>query len=412
MTVAHAFQAIAIALGLGLLVGLQRERGHRMLAGIRTFPLITILGTISGLLAPDVGPWVILVSGLGVIASTIISNIIMLEKGEREGGITTEIAILIMFGVGVLLAFKPMSIGVVVAGIVVVLLHLKTTLHAFVDRLGENDVRAVMQFALITLVILPVLPDQAYGPFDVLNPRNIWLMVVLVVGISLAAYVAYRVLGEAKGTVVAALLGGAISSTATTVSYSRQAGAGGFAPRAAVLAIMLASTVTFVRILIEIGIVARDSVLDLTPPIAIMLGVMALIAVATWFLSRRPGGPVPVQENPTQLRSALIFGALYAIVLLAVAAGEKYFGNSGIYVVALVSGLTDMDAITLSTARLVDAGTLAPHVGWQAILIASLSNLVFKAGIVALLGGKALAARVSVLFAIAAAAGLLIIFLW
>ncbi|HEY6553477.1 MAG TPA: DUF4010 domain-containing protein, partial [Vicinamibacteria bacterium] len=319
---------------------------------------------------------------------------------------------LLMYGVGAYLAVGPIQVAVVLGGAVAVLLHFKQELHGLAARIGDRDFRAAMQFVIISLIVLPVLPDATYGPYDVLNPREVWWMVVLIVGLSLAGYVAYKLFGAGAGTVLAGILGGLISSTATTASYARRSRESPDLSRLAALVVMLASTVVYGRVLVEIAAVARGRLLDLAPPLAAMLGVCALVAGVAWLLGRDGDGELPKQENPAELKAALLFGALYAAVLLAVAFARDRFGAAGLYMVAAISGLTDVDAITLSTSRLVQGGRLDADTGWRAILLASMSNLGFKAGIVAVLGSRALLGRIVLLFGAAMAGGGLILWLW
>ena len=406
------FVQMAVALGLGLLVGLQRERANSAIAGIRTFALITLFGAIAAQLGKTFGGWVV---GLGLIATAglvMSGNLIRVRAGEGDPGQTTEFTALVMFGIGAWTVLGSLTVAIVLGGAVAFLLHLREPLHSFVDRIGERDLRAIMQLVLIALVILPVLPDRDLGPYGVLNPFQIWWMVVLIVGLSLAGYVAYKMFGGGAGTVLAGVLGGLISSTATTVSYARRTKETPDASRLAALVIMLASTVVYGRVLVEVAAVARGQLLRLAPPLIAMLGVAIAVSVAAWFFGRGDGAEVPEQENPAELKSALAFGALYAIVLLAVAFARDRFGTAGLYAVAAISGLTDVDAITLSTSRLVEAGQVVPRNGWRAILLASFSNLVFKAGIVAFLGSRALLGRVALLFGATLVGGGLIFFLW
>jgi uncharacterized membrane protein (DUF4010 family) len=208
------FQQLGIALGLGLLVGLQRERAASRLAGVRTFPLVTILGTVSALLGQAFGGW-ILAAGFLALAGTIFANKeIESREGPADPGLTTEVALLLMFGVGAYLVSGHREAAIAIGGGVAVLLQFKGELHGIVAKLGDNDLKAIMQFALLSLVILPILPNRVYGPFSVLNPRQIWWMVVLIVGISLVGYILYKFSGTGTGVVVNGLLGGVISSTA------------------------------------------------------------------------------------------------------------------------------------------------------------------------------------------------------
>jgi uncharacterized membrane protein (DUF4010 family) len=406
------FLQLAVALVLGLLVGLQRERTDSAIAGIRTFALITLLGTVAALLGKVFGGWVVAVGFLASAALVVSGNVVRMQSKEADPGQTTEFTALIMYGIGALVVIAPMPIAVVLGGVVAVLLNLREPLHRFVGKMAEDDLRAIMQLALIALVILPVLPDRPMGPYDVLNPYQIWWMVVLIVGLSLAGYVGYKMFGAHGGAVVGGLLGGLISSTATTASYARRTREEPDSSRLAALVVVLAASVVFGRILVEIAAAAPRAFLALAPPIGTMLGVGAAISIGVWLGSRRNGSEPPKQANPAELKSALLFGAIYAAVLLAVAFARDRFGTAGLYTVAGLSGLTDVDAITLSTARLVEGGGLEPSTGWRAILIAALSNLVFKAGIVAVLGSRRLLWRVALLFGVLIAAGGVILWLW
>ena len=406
------FIRLAVALGLGLLVGLQRERVDPVIAGIRTFALISLLGAVCAQLGRTYGGWILVVGFLATALLVTAGNLVRLQTREAEPGQTTEFAALVVFGLGAWVVAGAMVVPVVLAGAVVVLLHFKEPLHKLVGRIGEKDLRAIMQFVLIALVILPILPDREMGPYGVLNPYQIWWMVVLIVGLSLAGYVAYKLFGAGAGTVLAGILGGLISSTATTASYARRSRESPDLSRLAALVVMLASTVVFGRVLVEIAAVARGRLLDLAPPLAAMLGVCALVSGAAWLLGRDGEEELSKQENPAELKAALLFGALYAAVLLAVAFARDRFGTAGLYTVAALSGLTDMDAITLSTSRLVQASQLDPGTGWRAILLASMANLGFKAGIVAVLGSRALLGRIALLFGAAMGGGGLIFWLW
>jgi len=411
MDLPTVFEKVALALGLGLLVGLQRERVQSPLAGIRTFALITVWGTVSALLALDLGGWIVGLGGLAVAALLVVGNLAQPKAKETDPGLTTEIAALLMYGVGAYLAVGYAGVAIALGGATALLLHWKAPLHAFVARIGEADVKAIMQFVLITLVILPVLPDRTYGPYDVLNPRRIWLMVVLIVGISLGGYVAYKWLGPRAGTVLGGVLGGLISSTATTVSYARRHRDPLPSIRLAALVLIIASAVALVRVLVEIAVVAPAAFAHLAPPLAVLLGWMALLAVGMYCLARGDHEELPPPGNPAELTSALVFGGLYALVTLGVAAAQRSLGETGLYGIAVLSGLHDLDAITLSTAQLVDGGQAEPDTGWRLILAATLSNLLFKGCLVAVLGHRRLLGWVAVLFG-AALAGGLVLLLW
>lgn len=406
------FQTLAISLGLGLLVGLQRQHEQARLAGIRTFPLITLFGTLSGLLAQTYGGWIIAAGVIGVASMIVVGNVLKSKTPPFDAGMTTEAAALLMYLVGVYLVTGYGSVAVAVGGTVAVLLHLKRTLHRFVARIGEKDLRAVMQFVVISLVILPILPDEAYGPYDVLNPRNIWLMVVLIVGLGLLGYFLYKLLGRRAGTVLGGILGGLISSTATTVTYARRSKSLSGSTLLPALVIFIASTVSILRIIVEVAVVAPDSLPIVAPPLGALLLVSVLLGSATYFFKGDEQDQMPEQDNPAQLKTALVFGAIYALVILATAAAKDYYGNSGLYIVATISGLTDVDAITLSTSRLMSTGQIELANGWRVILIAALSNLAFKAGLAGFLGNKSLFRKIALLFGALLITGLLILWLW
>lgn len=405
-------QQLAVSLGLGMLLGLQRERTERSIGGIRTFPFIALFGTVCAQIGEVTGTWIIAAGLLALAALVVTANLAKIKQAEMDSGMTTEIATLLVYVIGVLIVVGDMTSAVVLGGAMAMLLHFKAPLHGFARAVGERDMHAIIQFVLITLVILPVLPNQDYGPYAVLNPFEIWLMVVLIVGIGLCGYVAYKLFGARAGTILGGIIGGLISSTATTVSYARRAKEDpGLAPLGAFV-IMVASCIAMARVILEIGAVAAGSFVVLAPPLAVMLLACCVIAGGLYFFSRNSRTEMPEQENPTEIKPALIFGALYALVLLGVAFAKDRFGTSGLYAVALISGLTDMDAITLSTAKLAANGGVEPSTAWRAILIGAMANFGFKFGTVAVLGPRALTGRLGVAFGLTLVAGGLILWLW
>ena len=409
MDISSLFQQLGIALGLGLLVGLQRESAASPLAGVRTFPLVTVLGTVCGLLSQAFGGWILAAGIIALVVIIYVGKIIEMSKGHPDQGITTEVALLLMFAVGAYLVVGDRAAAIAIGGGAAVLLHFKGELHGIVAKLGANDLKAIMQFALISLVILPVLPNRTYGPFAVLNPRNIWWMVVLIVGINLGGYIAYKFLGQRAGITLGGVLGGLISSTATTVSYAKRAAAAPVAIGPAAIVIMIASTVVFARLLLEIATVAPSFLPTAAPWLTALLLLSAVSSFALWFRSDKNHEEMPEQENPSELKSALVFGLIYAVVLFVVAAVKELYGSRGLYAVAALSGLTDVDAITLSTAQLVNAGRLNADDGWKLIVVAAISNLIFKAGAVAALGNRKLFVRILPAYGIVIAAGVLML---
>lgn len=403
---------LLVSFALGLLIGFQREWAAKKVAGVRTFPLITALGTISVVIADRFGGWVVAVALLAVAGFLLVGTIQEFRKGNDDTGITSEVAALVMFGVGCAIGLEMYGAALVVSGVVASLLHWKAPIHGFVRRVGQADLNAIFRLVLVAMVILPVLPNRSYGPYGVINPFKIWTMVSLIVGISLAAYIAYKLLGKRAGTIVTGLLGGLISSTATTLSYARTAKANPGADGAAALVVMLASAVVMVRVLFEIGVTAPGFLRDAWPPLAAFLGGLSLIASVFAVRFLRGSSKELAIDAPADIKSAVIFGGLYAAVLLAVAFAKEHLGTSGLYGVAALSGMTDMDAITLSSAQLVNAGTLDAAHAWRMIVVGAIANLAFKGGAVAFLGTRRLLGYVAAGFGLAAALGTALIAFW
>lgn len=407
------FMDLAIAAGLGLLIGLQKERADSPLAGLRTFAIVCLSGAAAAIVGDLTTPWVVVGGLLAVAALMVAGNMVILHgQGGDDPGQTTEAAVILTYLIGALVVVGPREVATVLGASTAMLLHLREELHTWVDRLSDRDVRAIMQFVAISLVILPVLPDRAYGPYDVINPRQVWWMVVLIVGLNLAGYAAFRIFGSRAGTALAGVLGGIISSTATTMSYARQTATDAGRDRVAAMVVWIASGVVFVRVLLEIGAVAPEFLPVAAGPLAVMLGVFVLLTALRWRSGTSPGESPLEPGNPSELKPAILFGVLYAFVLLLVAAAEDWLGDAGLYAAAVLSGLTDVDAITLSTSRLVATDRLDPSTGWRLILVGVLSNLVFKLGLAATLGSRAFARRFGTLVLVAVAAGGAVLLLW
>jgi uncharacterized membrane protein (DUF4010 family) len=410
----HSFTPLLLAVALGLLVGTQREWAADEVAGVRTFALITLGGAVCGLLSVAFGGWFLAAGLLSVTALVVAANVDRArETPGLDHGITTEVAALVMFGVGALLATGETTIPVVITGSLAVVLHSKKPLHERIERLQREDLDAIIRLTLIGLVILPVLPNRSFGPYAVLNPFQIWLMVVLIVGLSMAGYVAYALFGTRRGSIVSGILGGLISSTATTVSYAKRTRVEPERAPTAAVVVVLASVVVFGRVMVEIGVVAPDHLRELAPPLVLMMVAIAATAVVLFYAGTPADDPEALDRRPpSDLRAAVAFGALYAAVLLAVALTRQHLGDEALFAVAAVSGLTDVDAITLSSAQMVQNGGLEPAMGWRLILVGTLSNLVFKGGVVAVMGDRRLRSRILAAFGVSFVAGVALLFLW
>jgi uncharacterized membrane protein (DUF4010 family) len=384
--------SFALSAGIGLLVGLERERKPSAKAGVRTFALIAILGSLAALLTDATGSAWVLGAGVVCVTGTLVAAYLQDRDSIRDdSGTTTVIAAVAVFFLGAANYYGYRTLAVALGVGMTVLLYFKAELEGFSQKLTGQDIRSMLQFAVLTAVILPLLPDRSFGPYGVLNPFQVWLMVVLVAAVSLAGYVAWRLTLGRHGLLLTGVLGGVVSSTATTLVYARHAAAGTQPVAAALLVILLANATMLARVLVLVGVVAPMSL-----PLALVVIVPALLVAATgiaWRWASAASAP-PVGEaafsNPTQLRTALGFGAIYAIILLLAAWANDLLGSRGMLALAAVSGLTDVDAITLSSLRLLDSGALSQVTALSAIGVAVSSNLVFKAVVAATAGGPAM----------------------
>lgn len=384
-----ALVSLAIALGLGLLIGLQREWVHKRPAGIRTFALTALLGGLSGMMADQYGGWVIGAGLLGCVLLVVMVEFAKPETGSDEGaGLTSEFALLVTFAIGVTVVMGYRVEATVCAGTVMVLLQGKSQLHGWVARFGEGELREISRLVLLGLVILPLLPNREMGYLGVINPFKIWLLVVLIVGVSLAAYLASKFIGGRRGALLSGVLGGLISSTATTAGVARRSKAVPESSRVCALIVMIASAIVFLRVMAEILVAGGAAGRPMLAPFAVMLGWSGIVSYALARCVREKDSVETEEEAPSEFKAAVVFAVLYVGVLLGVAFAKQHLGDTGLYAVAAISGLTDMDAITLSTSELVSKGHLGAGSGWRVILLGGLANLVFKAGMVAVLAHR------------------------
>ncbi len=388
-------QAFAVSLGIGLLIGLERERKPDAKAGLRTFALTAMLGCLSAMLGEKSGSGWILAAGLLMTATMMIVALASDPQDDGDPGTTSVVALMVCFGLGALVWYGQATLAVMLAITTTVLLYFKGQLQLVTRSLTHKDLISVLQFGVLSMVVLPILPNQDYGPYLAINPHQLWWMVVLISGLSLAGYAALRIVGNRHGAALLGFFGGLVSSTATTLVFARNARADANLTATATLVILIANLVVTLRL----GIVAVVLAPTLFVPLASMLGIglaFGLLVVAYKWRTLTAAGELPLPEvkNPTEIRTALSFGLLYGAVLLLSAWLQDIAGSQGLYLVALASGLTDVDAITLSTLRLFNQQTLSANPAVIAIGLAILSNLIFKSGLVIAIGGKPLARRV------------------
>ncbi|MBP8168495.1 MAG: MgtC/SapB family protein [Azonexus sp.] len=389
---AAPLEAFSTALGIGLLVGMERERRPDSAAGLRTFALVAMLGCLFALLGEKTGgPWILAVGLLVVSVSMIAANFSTLQE-EKYRGFTSEAAIIVTYGLGAAVWFGYSTLAVMIAITTTVLLYFKAELRQFSERMTPKDINSILQFAVLSLVILPILPSQDYGPYNAFNPRQIWWMVVLISGLALSGYLALRIIGARHGAALLGIFGGLASSTATTLMFSRHARDHNELVRMAAIVILIAN----VMVMIRLGFVSSVVAPELVAPIAIVFacGIVpgVLMALYGW-KALVEAGPLPMPEvkNPTELKTAISFGLLYAVVLLTSAWLQDIAGNKGLYIIALASGITDADASVLSTLRLFNLEKIARGEAVIAVTLALMANLIFKIGLVLSIGGGRLA---------------------
>lgn len=385
-----------VALAIGLLMGLERERNPAAKAGLRTFALTALLGVLTPHLAAESGePWLI-AAGLLLVGGMIIAAYLRTpQEADGDPGTTTVAALILCYGLGVLVWHDELQLAVMLGIAATMLLYFKPELRGLSQKLSRRDLLSVLQFAVLALIILPLLPNENYGPYGALNPYQIWWMVVLIAGVSLAGYAALRLVGQERGAAMLGVLGGLVSSTATTLSFARHARASAAMIPVAVTVIVVANLVVLVRLGVLAAIVAPGVLKALVP---ILFGGLLAGGLAAAYGTRRlrPQGELPelAMGNPTELRTALGFGLMYGVVLLASAWLSDRLGALGMYAVAIVSALTDVDAITLSSLRLYELDKLPVATLANVITLAVLSNLAFKSALTLAIGGPPTARHV------------------
>lgn len=385
---------LATALGVGLLIGTERSWSGRdnigqELAGIRTFGLAGLFGGLAALSASHFGAaaWIAM---FVVLALLTIAGYVIESRAYADHGMTTEVALLLTFLLGSLAVAETRLLAASVAVVVALLLSLKARLHGALRKLSEAELSGALKLLFISVVLLPALPNEGYGPWQAFNPYTTWWMVVLIAGIGFAAYVAIRLLGTRHGLMVTALLGGIVSSTAMTITLARL---NTEKLRPALAAGLLAtSALMFPRVLLEVGLINRALLPSLLAP---MVTAGLIYSAGALFYYLRAGqqpqsGAEPPLKNPFELGPALRFAGLLVVILFLVEGAQRLLGDTGIYLVALLSGLTDVDAITLSLSN--SARTdLSEMVAVRGIFLAALSNSLVKAGLILFIGGRALA---------------------
>lgn len=401
MTLLEAFASLGLATAAGLVIGLERERsaprdrrGQAFLGGARTHPLVALVGGLSALASREVGAAALVIPFAGLVLLVCLDYAGEVFR-DRDRGLTSEAAFILVFLLGVLSlserALSPLPtralVVLAVAVVTAFLLSAKPALHPLVRRVSAEDLASALGLLVLAVVVLPVLPDRAYGPYDALNPRHIGVLIVLISAISFAGYAGVRLLGPRRGLGLTGLVGGLASSTAVTLAMSGRAREKPAIADSAALAVMLASTMMFVRVLVVVGLVSRSLLGQLAYPMVAAAAAGAGTSLVFWRRSRTASAEAGALafSNPFEIAPALRFAAVFAAVLVGAKAATVHLGEMGAYVAGVVAGSTDVDAITLSMARL-SGPELAPRVAATAIFLGAASNTVVK-GVMALVVG-------------------------
>jgi len=382
------------ALAIGLLIGLERERNPTAKAGLRTFALVALFGAASATLADRFEFPALVAAGAVAVAVMMIAAYFRDDKPSDDPGTTTVIAVLLCYTLAAMTMAGFARIAVMLAIAATILLYFKAELRGIAHRLERRDLISMLQFAVVTFIVLPLLPDREFGPYAALNPHQVWVMVVLISSVSLAGYVALRMVGREYGATLLGLFGGMVSSTAITLAYSRYGRTNTQLWNLSVTVIVIANLVVLARLAVLAAVVSPQLLGQLVPVLACGL-VPGVAVVVAWMRIRKEDQALTVPEvrNPTEIRAALAFGALYAVVLLLAAWLNDVAGSIGVYAAALVSGLTDVDAVTLSSLRLFGLGSISETQCVIAIVLALVANMFFKLGLVLVAGGKGLFVR-------------------
>jgi uncharacterized membrane protein (DUF4010 family) len=406
--------SLAAALLIGALVGIERERKKSEsedlgIGGVRTFILFALSGAVAAWLARQLdSPWVFAVPLLGIVALAVAGYMAQSRVKPRSLGLTTETAALTVYLLGGACVVGSVTIALAVGVAVSAALAYKQPLHDLVAKLGTEDIEAGVKLLAATFIVLPLLPREAVDPWGAIEPYSLWLLVVLIAGLSLIGYVATRALGPEKGAAVTGLAGGLASSTAVTLTFARQSREHSQQGAALASGLLLAWGIMFVRVLVLVAVVHAPLVEPLLVPMGAMGLATLLLAGVFWLRARNQGASASTVslKNPFSLLSAVKFGLFFAVVLLLVKLAQTHFSVGGQYAVAGLAGLADVDAITLSMANLVSDGGADTRMGVVAIVIAALTNTVVKCGMVMILGGAGLRRRAAVATVVVVAVGI------
>lgn len=402
--------AFVAAAALGAIIGLERQLDHDLddpesidiYAGVRTFALYGLWGAAAGWFGDEFGTAAFVAATIA-FAALLIANYIGVAFRIGDWGTTTEAAAFASFVLGVLAWREEFAAALAVAIGTAALLRAKPFLRGLTERFSADDIVAVLQFGVITAVVLPLVPNEDIGPFDAINLRKIWLMVIFVSAIGLIGYLALRLLGS-RGLTLTGLFGGLVSSTAVTLGFARMSKTRPRLVGALTAGVIAASGLMYGRVLIEALVIEPELAEKLAIP---LIGLFVLVegAAVVWWrrsVEHDQSESELVVSNPLTLSTALQFGALYGAIIFISKALLDRVGEASLSIVGAVSGINDVDAITLSTADLVESAGLDPGRGAQVVLAAVTVNTLVKAAMALTLGSKKLGRPVAAVLGTAA----------
>ena len=402
---------LGIAVAIGLLIGVERgwksreaKEGERI-AGLRTYGLTGLLGGGAGLLSQYLGEVVFGLVFLGFTAAVTIAYV-MHRRNSSDVSITSLVSLLLTFVLGALATLDHVNLAASAAVITAMLLRFKDVLHGWLRKLERQELHAALQLLLISVVLLPILPDRGYGPWQVLNPYEIWWMVVLIAGISFSGYFAMKIAGPEKGVILTALTAGMASSTALTLHFSRLSQKQKDMKSLLAAGILLACGTMFPRIILISSLINPILFNALIVPMTVMT-LLTLFSAAVIWCKKDDQAPSQLAHliNPLELKPALFFGGLLVLVLLLGKAAIHYFGETGLYLLAALSGIADVDPINLTLSRM-SIADLSLDIAVMGIVIASSTNTLAKGVLAVFIGGIGLGVRVLVPLLAAVGAGL------
>jgi uncharacterized membrane protein (DUF4010 family) len=380
--------------GIGFVLGLEREFSQyseksETFAGLRTFTLVALLGFLTAYLGITFTYWIFIAGFLGVVSIVAISYWVTASKGDI--GSTTEFAIIFTFLLGGLVLVGSINVSLALTVITLVLLSLKLTFRTMIGQLTQKELYAFVRFVAVALLILPFLPNEFYGPYAVINPREVGWIIVLTSGIGFVGYILMKFLGTDRGILLTSILGGLVSSTLVTFMFSKKSKETPELSQNYAVGIFAAATIMVLRIFLLVFIFNKTMLIQLTIPLLIIL--LTAFGIALYFYNKQYEKQHAVDKimlgDPLNIKNAVFFGIFYMGILLLVSYANYAYGTKGIYLSSAISALTDIDAIAISVSKL-GGTTMDLLIAQNAILLATLSNTVVKIGIAVFTGSRQL----------------------